>query len=311
MNYKFSGHGTFPCRYTWLPKAVIALKEKPHLFNDVDDAMVDLGVGKQMVRAIRFWVEAAKIAEKAEKKERNGFQVTPLGDKVMGEGGFDPFLEDSQTLWLIHWNFSTHRENPIFAWDFLMNRWQEPEIVPSLAVKAFEKEAVQHDKQRSKVTLKEHFDVFLHTYLPTRGTKGEILEDNLDCPLIELDLIRQVGERDSDGQNGKREPIYAFNRDYKPQISQALFVYCLNDFWNTYHSREQTLSFRDVASGHGSPGQVFKLPEQEIVSRLENIENSTNGAISFHESVNLSRIQRHQEIDRDELLAAIYPPEEV
>ena len=308
MKYRYSGHGTFPCRYTWLPKAVVALKNKPHLFSDVDEAMVELGVGRQMVRAIRFWVEAAKVVKKDGKDE---FKVTSLGRMVIGEDGLDPYLEDSQTLWLIHWNFSTHSENPIFAWDFLLNRWQEPEIIRSLVVKAFEKEAVQHDKRRSKVTLKEHFDVFLHTYLPTRGTKGDILEDNLDCPLIELDLIRQVGERISDGQNGKREPIYAFNRDYKPQISQALFVYCLNDFWNTYHSREQTLSFRDVASGYGSPGQVLKLPEQEIVSRLENIGNDTNGAISFHESVNLSQIQRHQEIDRDKLLTAIYPPEGV
>ena len=99
MKYKYSGHGTFPCRYTWLPKAVIALKDKPSLFSDVDEAMVELGVGKQMVRAIRFWVEAAKIAEK---NEKNDFKVTTLGDKVMGKGGFDPFLEDSQTLWLIH-----------------------------------------------------------------------------------------------------------------------------------------------------------------------------------------------------------------
>ena len=133
----------------------------------------------------------------------------------------------------------------------------------------------------------------------------------LDCPLIELDLIRQVGERDSDGQNGKREPVYAFNRDHKPQISQELFAYCLSDFWNTHYDREGTLPFRDVASGHGSPGQVFKLPEQEIVNRLETIENDTNGAISFHESANLSQIQRHQEIDRDKLLTAIYPPEGV
>lgn len=307
MKYKYSGHGTFPCRYTWLPKAVIALKEKPHLFGNVDEAMVELGVGRQMVRAIRFWVEAAKFAKKSEK---NGFEVTPLGTKVMGEGGYDPFLEDVQTLWLLHWNFSTHSENPIFAWDFLMNRWQEPEIIPSLLVRAFEKETVQHDKRRSKVTLKEHFDVFLHTYLPTQGTKGDIIEDNLDCPMIELNLIRQVGERATDDQNGKREPVYAFNRDSKPQISQALFVYCLIDFWNTYHGQEGTLPFREVAFGYGSPGQVFKLPEQDIVGRLENIENDTNGAMSFHESVNLSQIQKHHEIDNIDLLIAIYSPEE-
>ncbi len=122
MSYKFSGHGTFPCRFTWLPKAVIALEDKPHLFSDVDEAMVDLGVGKQMVRAIRFWVDAAKVAEK-KKNNTNDFEVTSLGEKLMSEHGFDPFLEDAQTLWLIHWNFSTHRKNPIFALDFLMNRW--------------------------------------------------------------------------------------------------------------------------------------------------------------------------------------------
>ena len=304
MRYKFSGHGTFPCRYTWLPKAVIALKNKPDLFSDVDDAMVDLGVGKQMVRAIRFWVEAAKVAAK---KGKNDFEVTPLGEKLMGKDGFDPYLEDTQTLWLIHWNFSTHRENPIFAWDFLMNRWHEPEISPSHVVDVFIKEVHSTGKKLSRVTLKEHFDVFLHTYLPTRGIKGDILEDNLDSPLIELDLIRQVGERTTDDQNGKRELVYAFNRDYKPQLSQRLFVYCLNDFWNTYHEQEGTLPFREVATGCGSPGQIFKLPEQEIVNRIDNIENDTGGTIRFHESVNVSQLRREKKIDSDDLLPSIYP----
>ena len=70
------------------------------------------------------------------------------------------------------------------------------------------------------------------------------------------------------------------------------------------------MSFRDVAFGRGSPDQVFKLPEQEIASRLENIENETNGAMSFHESVYSSQIHRHQDFDRAELLTAICPHEE-
>ena len=90
-------------------------------------------------------------------------------------------------------------------------------------VNAFEKETNSQGKNLSKVTLKEHFNVFLHTYVPTRGQKGDILEDDLDCPLIELDLVRQVGERISDGQNGKREPVYAFNRDYKPTNQSNAF----------------------------------------------------------------------------------------
>src|SRR5688572_10567858 len=60
--YRFSGHETFPLRYSWLPKAFAALCSRPKLFADEDLAMVELGVGKNMVRAIRFWVRAAGVA---------------------------------------------------------------------------------------------------------------------------------------------------------------------------------------------------------------------------------------------------------
>ena len=62
MNYRYSGHETFPCRYTWLPKAVRGLTTNGQLFSDEDAAMVALGVGKNMVRSIRFWADAAEIA---------------------------------------------------------------------------------------------------------------------------------------------------------------------------------------------------------------------------------------------------------
>ena len=78
--YRFTGHETFPCRYTWLPKTVAALENKPDLFRDIDEAIVALGVGKQMARAIRFWVEAAKVVKKQEKGD---FKVSPLGKKLL------------------------------------------------------------------------------------------------------------------------------------------------------------------------------------------------------------------------------------
>ena len=46
-------------------------------------------------------------------------------------------------------------------------------------------EAEKQENRFSAVTLEQHFDTFLHTYVPTRGRKGEVQEDNLDCPLVE------------------------------------------------------------------------------------------------------------------------------
>jgi len=50
-DYRVSGHESFPCRYSWLPKAVRGLAENPMIFSDEDAAMVTLGVGKNMVRS--------------------------------------------------------------------------------------------------------------------------------------------------------------------------------------------------------------------------------------------------------------------
>ncbi|MGE0825237.1 MAG: DUF4007 family protein [Candidatus Binatia bacterium] len=307
-NYRISGHETFPCRYAWLPKIVRGIAKNPQLFSNEDQAMVDLGVGKNMVRAIRFWAQAARVVELATRSRR--YSLTPFGETVLGEDGIDPFLEDIRTLWLIHWNLSTDIENPLLAWDYLLNRWYEPEIVPGVVLKALHKEANLHDDKLSLATVEQHFDTFLHTYIPTRGRKREVQEDNLDCPLIELEFLVKVGERELDPSSGRREPIYAFRREEKPEITLALFVYCLYDFWRTRHQSEATLPLREVAYGHGSPGQVFRLPEDEVRVRVEALQQYTGGFLTYTESVNMPQIRRNEERDSISLLRAIYLGEE-
>ena len=52
--FSFSGHETFVFRYTWLKKAIDAVRVDPRVFGQ-DNAIVTLGVGKNMVRSIRHW----------------------------------------------------------------------------------------------------------------------------------------------------------------------------------------------------------------------------------------------------------------
>jgi hypothetical protein len=306
MNYRFSGHETFPIRYSWLPKAYKALRDNPRLFADEENAMVILGVGKNMVRAIRFWVQAAGIAQGA---AGNTLEVSALGEVLLAPGSHDQFLEDIKTLWLIHWNISTLMEEPLFAWDFLLNHWRQPEFARSEAVMAFGREAQRMERRLSPVTLEQHFDVFLHTYVPTRSRKGEILEDNLDSPLIELNLIEPRGERESE-KGGHRETIYAFRRTPKPEISANLFIYCLNDYWLKRRGNERTLQFRDVAIAPGSPGQIFKLPESDIRERLDSIAADSDGYFRYEESAALATVIRTIEEPHD-WLPAIYQNEEI
>lgn len=302
--YRISGHESFSCRYTWLPKAVRGVNENPKLFSDEEKAMVALGLGKNMVRSVRFWAQVAGMTTSGTKG--GGHTLTDMGRVLLSEGGLDPFLEDIRTLWLIHWNLSTDTKNPLLAWDFLLNRWHEPELVPSAVLRALEKEATMHDDAPSPVTIDQHWDTFLHTYVPTRGRKGEVQEDNLDCPLVELGLIVRVGERSVDKAAGRAEPILAFRREEKPDITAELFIYCLNDFWNKRHPTEGTLSFREVAHGHGSPGQVFKLPEDEVRTRVERLSRQTKGSFSYAESANLQQVRRQKSCNDIQMLRDVY-----
>lgn len=305
MAFRFSGHESFACRYAWLPKALGAIQSNPDVFADEEKAMVRLGVGKNMVRSIRFWVEATGMAQPA---AGGGLKPTALGRWIFRPRGHDPYLEDIQTLWLIHWNLSTHINDPLFAWDFLVNRWQDPELTESAVLKAFAREAAAQDRKKtlSPVTLQQHFQVFLHTYIPTRGRKAEIAEDNLDCPLTELDLLVKIGEREIDAGRFAREDVYAFRREDKPDISPALFSYCLYDYWEKVSPNEKTLSVRAIATGAGAPGQVFKIPEDDIYKRLTDLRETTNGALRYQESTALQQVHRHDDVDKKRLLAQAY-----
>ena len=57
--YVFSGHDSFQCRDLWLKKGFDFLISG-NSFND-SDAVVKLGVGKNMVSSIKFWLKAFNI----------------------------------------------------------------------------------------------------------------------------------------------------------------------------------------------------------------------------------------------------------
>ena len=56
VKYTFSGHESFPCKTLWLKKGYDFVKAEKD-FNAAE-AVVDLGVGKNMVSAIRYWFKA-------------------------------------------------------------------------------------------------------------------------------------------------------------------------------------------------------------------------------------------------------------
>ena len=99
----FARHETFHPRFGWLKKGFDKAIENSAIFSE-ESASTALGVGKNMVKAIIYWSLAYKILQEGSRKDNHAIMPTPFGNQLLGNGGWDPYLEDAASLWLLHWN---------------------------------------------------------------------------------------------------------------------------------------------------------------------------------------------------------------
>ena len=253
--YRFSGHETFPFRYPWPLKGVRGLMREPELFFR-EDAIVRLGVGKNMVASIRFWLEALGLAV-IDGRARSGYP-TELGQKLFREGGWDPYLEDPATLWLLHWRLV---ETPKIAstWSLVFSSWVRSAFTRTELLDWLEEVAQEAGNQRtSRNSLKRDLDVFVRTYAPGRPERCRSPENTFDCPLTELGLIRPLDRE-----------LYWFGRDMRSNLPVEVFAYALAKYWKAHADQQQTLSFERVLYGRGAPGAAFKLSDAGLAAHLE------------------------------------------
>ena len=118
----FGRHETFALRFGWRTKGAQALMSGAPVF-EAEDATVQLGVGKNMVTSIRYWLQAAQLIHKTP----GGWDLTEVGNRIFGDTGCDPYLEDEATIWLSHWLIASNPELATGWWRFF-NRFHKPEF---------------------------------------------------------------------------------------------------------------------------------------------------------------------------------------
>ena len=295
-NPSFSGHQTFPFRYTWLKKGVDAVRDKPTIFSS-EDASVTLGVGKNMVSSIRHWGSVAGLI-RTDTYERGRLVPTPLGKAIFDDkDGFDPYLDDPATLWLIHWQISTNI-NQATAWYWAFNILRENQFTSD----TFKKELYEWTRQQKETmrpvsdnTLQRDVNCFIRTYCQSRHTAA-IVEESFDCPLVELNLIAEL-------PNGNG---YEFQRGEKETLPAEVFTAMLVAFWDARFSDRDVMSFRELMYAPISPGRIFRLDEDTMTLYLERLEHLTDGVLRYDETADLKQVYRSGNLNPMELLERYY-----
>lgn len=291
LRFGFSGHQTFPFRYGWLKKALDAVDGDPGFFRR-DDALVVLGVGKNMVDSIRHWGLATQMLEDFDR----GRVLEPTGwGRELFLDGADPYLEDPASLWLIHWLLVT---NPMKAgtWYLAFNHFQYPEFRKETLANFIVGFAERHELRANPRTIERDVDCFVRTYTPSRSGDRQVLEDSFNCPLVELGALHVL----PDGVT------YQFVIGPKPTLPAEIVGVVLLHFFALTGAHRQTLSLQDCLYQPRSPGQVFKLDEGALMDYLEELHELTGGALTVDETAGLKQLYRRAPIDPFSLLRGYF-----
>jgi hypothetical protein len=217
-NYKFSGHETFQCRHFWLKKGYDFLSSKKDF--KTNDALVELGVGKNMVSSMSYWLKAFQIADAQN-------EVTELGQKLFDSGGLDPFLEDIGTQFILHYKI---QENASFASIYkltfetfrktrIANEFTESQL-QDFVVKFLAKQG----ESVSPKSINNDIKVLLRMYLNNSKRGSKSIEDDYASLLIGLDLIQSV-----DGVFVDGEMLYKLNYCEQRQLDKLVFLFFILD----------------------------------------------------------------------------------
>lgn len=261
----FARHETFHPRFGWLKKGFDAVVKNPEIFSR-EDAHIQLGVGKNMGLSIRYWCTAFKLIEIGEANGRRGFGVpSEFGTRLLGEGGWDQYLEDIASLWLLHWNLL---KTPCQAttWRFIFDEFRKADFTREDLLREL---AAYRDKLGLRVldsSLEKDSTCLLRMYVE-QSPKKAITEETLDCPFVELGLIQQAGDA----------LHYTFRISAKANLPAAVIVAAALEFVASHDIKQRTVSLTSLAYGQGSPGLAFKLTESAICQAIEEISLKPGG----------------------------------
>lgn len=292
----FSGHETFPMRYGWLKKSMQAAEnhEKTGIksFFASENAIVELGVGKNMVSSMKYWALYSGFFDLTDSKE---LTITDFGRWLIGKNGVDPWMENLATLWFIHWNLVRGKDNGdyLFTYYWFFNHYNFATFDKDILGKqlcAFIKERIDESKIPAALTLDRDIDCFLGIYSP-KLKKKKADEDSIESPLVELDLIAPKTRRD----------VFQVNRGAKPSLSIDTFLFGLLMFWKDYSPNAKTMSFESICYQPMSPGRVFLLNEDAVAGYVQNIAKATNGLMEYSETAGLKEIILSKDVDFEKL----------
>lgn len=281
IRYVFSGHESFPCKSLWLKKGYDYVVAGNNFNNP--EAVIGLGVGKNMVASIRFWLRAFGLIEND--------KPTALANYLFSEQvGKDKYLEDIATLWLLHFNLVFSEEATLYHMFFCGVQRERTHFEREQVLTYVKLRMVEAGKPSffNPNTVKKDIAVLLQNYtLPRKPQSNE----DYSSLLIDLDLIRQ--------NSGSKS--YYFNVDGKRQVTKEIFLYGLLKLKE--QEGDNTIPFDTIQE---RVGLVFCMQDFETIEMLKQLAVEYSEYFAYSDVAGIKQVQFTKDLDVKQVLDDYY-----
>lgn len=267
----FSGHNSFHCRSLWLNKGLnFIVKEKNFLS---PSAVVDLGVGKNMVTSINYWLRSFGLVGKNN-------SISKIADFIFGQNGVDPYLEDIASLWLLHYHLIIENSAAIYSIVFNEFRKLHIEFNKNQLFHFILQKCEEANQNISPNTLKRDIPVFIRTYVkPIKASKN--LEEIYSGLFIDLDLVERLKKFNEDEKDW-----YKIENKERENLPAEVLLYTILHSYSDYSS----ISFEELLVGPNSPGNIFALNPKGLKDKIEELTRKYK-FITFTDDAGIREIQ--------------------
>jgi len=285
----FSGHESFICKQFWLKKGYDFLKKQKSL--NTNDAVVELGVGKNMVSSIRFWLKSFGLLDEND-------NLNELAEFLFDDKCRDPFIEDFGTVWLLHYYLVKTGKAAIYNLAFNEFRKERFEFTDNQLHNFLKRKCEARDINYNENTINSDIKVFFRSYIkPTEGKMD--IEDDFSGLLIDLDLVRHSKVRTP--EHNRLIDWYKIESDERSELPYQVVLYTILD----NSSYGNSVSFKELQIGNNSPGLVFAMNAEGLFNKIEQIiENYTQ--IVFTETAGNRVLQFNSKPDKWAVLNDYY-----
>lgn len=261
MTMRFRAHDTFFIRKGWLSKGMKYVNIKPHVFVDKEENPMDiLGIGNNMVKALRYWLQAFNLTEEPRSGRRTQ-SFTDFGRIVFAR---DRYIEEVGTLYLLHYALAKNMKDAT-AWYFFFNEFNRSEFTKEDFVLELQNYVAMTEpaSQAKTRSYEDDFSCIINTYVSRSKLSSEKIspENNIDCPLGELGLI-DILNKEKRIYKKSLPAVSSFN----PWVVLAVVV-------DQAKGRTE-LSLNELLTEKLNIGRVFNLDSISMIDILRKIEKT-------------------------------------